>query len=59
MQLEALSIAAVSPRLGFYEQTIHGRIAMGEIPPVRFDRRCLIPTAALAEKLAGSAGKRV
>ena len=58
MQLEALSIADVSTRLGLSERTIHRLIAKGEMPSVRFGRRRLIPTAALAEKLAGNAGKR-
>lgn len=58
MQLEALSIADVSTRLGLSERTVHRLIAKGEMPSVRFGRRRLIPTAALAEKLAGNGVKK-
>ena len=58
MQIAALSIADVSARLGLSQRTVQRLIASGEMPSVRFGRRRLIPTAALAEKLAGSPEKR-
>jgi hypothetical protein len=58
MDIKALSLADFSARLGFCEHSQKGQIAAAEIASVRLDRRRLIPTTALADKLAGSPEKR-